>query len=97
MRTCRGPRPVGRGPRDGQALASWRESSWPGLPPSSAVGTCAVSRAVSAHRPATVAAPAVSSATGTQPLGPSPTIAAAISGEKPPSANPICVPIAMPE
>jgi hypothetical protein len=44
-----------------------------------------------------VAAPAVSTATGTQPLLPSPTIAAAMAGEKPPRANPICVPIAMPE
>ena len=39
----------------------------------------------------------VNSATGTQPFGPGPITAALMVGAKPPSAKPICVPMAMPD
>jgi hypothetical protein len=58
---------------------------------------CWVSRAVQAAIEATTQIAELSSATGTYAFGPSPWTAAATTGAKPPIANPICVPIAMPD
>jgi hypothetical protein len=58
---------------------------------------CAVSRAVAMATAARTLAPNVSAATGTQPPVPLPAIQAATVGARPPSAKPICVPMAMPD
>ena len=58
---------------------------------------CWVSRAVQAAIEATTQIAELSSATGTHAFGPSPWTAAGTTGAKPPIANPICVPIAMPD
>ena len=58
---------------------------------------CAVSRAVYAEAAATRQMTAPKTATGNQPEPFPPASAAAIVGANPPRANPIWVPIAMPE
>ena len=45
----------------------------------------------------TTAAPVVNAATGIQPVGPVPKMAALMEGAKPPKAKPSCVPMAMPD
>ena len=61
------------------------------------MGTRYVSRAVKAEMADTTAAPVVNAATGIQPVGPVPKMAALMEGAKPPKAKPSCVPMAMPD
>src|SRR4051812_21524708 len=60
-------------------------------------GTSEVSRAVAIAIAARTLEASVYAATGTHPPAPSPAIAAAAVGAKPPIAKPICVPMATPD